>query len=90
MRKPDLDTVGSINNPNNHIVFGNIKALNFATHHYKIIINMEIKYIVKSDKTPNMYLVADTELGNRTVPYAFKPCVQVIYEVAIFNSLSRL
>ena len=40
MRKPDLDTVGSINNPNNHIVFGNIKALNFATHHYKIIINI--------------------------------------------------
>ena len=33
-----------------------------------------------------MYLVADTELGHRKVPYAFKPCRQVVYEVAIFDS----
>lgn len=47
---------------------------------------MEIKYIVKSEKTPNLYLVADAELGNRVVPYAFKPCPQIIYEVAEFDS----
>lgn len=47
---------------------------------------MEIKYIVKSQTQPHLYLVADTTLGNRKVPYAFKQCLQVIYEVAIFNS----
>lgn len=47
---------------------------------------MEIKYIVKSEKSPHLYLVADTDLGNRRVPYAFKHCSQIIYEVAEFDS----
>ena len=47
---------------------------------------MEIKYIVKSETSPHMYLVADTVLGNRNVPFAFKPCRQIIYEVAEFES----
>lgn len=47
---------------------------------------MEIKYIVKSEKAPNLYLVADVELGNRKVPYAFKPCSQIIYEAIYFDS----
>ena len=47
---------------------------------------MGIKYIVKSETQPHMYLVADTMSGNRKVPYAFKQCLQVIYEVAEFDS----
>lgn len=47
---------------------------------------MNIKYIVKSDKTPHMYLVANTELGNKKVAYAFKPCHQIVYEVAEFDT----
>lgn len=47
---------------------------------------MEIKYIVKSEKSPHLYLVANVELGFRSVPYAFKPCPQIIYEAAEFNS----
>ena len=47
---------------------------------------MEIKYIIKSETNQNLYLVADTVLGKRSVPFAFKPCRQIIYEVAEFNS----
>lgn len=47
---------------------------------------MNIKYIVKSEKTPHMYLVADAMLGNREVPFAFKPCHQIVYEVAEFET----
>lgn len=47
---------------------------------------MEIKYIVKSEVSPHLYLIADAELGNRKVPFAFKPCRQVVYEVTMFDS----
>ncbi len=47
---------------------------------------MEIKYIVKSAAAQHMYLVSDAELGNRKVPFAFKPCHQVLYEVAMFDT----
>lgn len=47
---------------------------------------MKIKYIVKSDTSPHLYLAANVKSGNRTVPYAFKPCPQVIYEAAEFGS----
>lgn len=47
---------------------------------------MEIKYFVKSETSPHLYLVANTKLGNQEVPYAFKPCHQVIYEVATFDT----
>lgn len=32
------------------------------------------------------YLVADTELGNRIVPFAFKLCTDVIYTPARFDT----
>lgn len=47
---------------------------------------MTIKYIVKSATSQSLYLVADTDLGNRKVPFAFKPCTQIIYNVAVFSS----
>lgn len=47
---------------------------------------MEIKYIVKSELQPNLYLFKDTDLGYHKVPYAFKPSHQIIYEVAYFDS----
>lgn len=47
---------------------------------------MEIKYIIKSERSPHLYLVANVDLGNRRVPYAFKPCAQVIYEAATFDT----
>ena len=47
---------------------------------------MKIKYIVKSELQPNLYLVEDVDLGNRKVPYAFKPCGQIRYEVAEFDN----
>lgn len=47
---------------------------------------MEIKYIVKSETSPHLYLVANVELGNRIVPFAFKPCHQIIYEAATFDT----
>lgn len=47
---------------------------------------METKYIVKSEINPHLFLVADTMSGNRKVPFAFKPCHQIIYEAAEFNS----
>ena len=47
---------------------------------------MDVKYFVKSETSPHLYLVADVELGNRKVPYAFKSCRQVIYEIALFDT----
>ena len=47
---------------------------------------MVIKYIVKSETSPHLFLVANAESGNRIVPYAFKPCHQIIYEAAYFDS----
>lgn len=42
--------------------------------------------MVKSEVSPHLYLIADTEVGNRKVLFAFKPCRQVIYEAAMFDT----
>lgn len=47
---------------------------------------MEVKYIVKSLTHQKHFLVANTQVGNRVVPFGFKPCSQIIYEVAEFDS----
>ena len=47
---------------------------------------MEIKYIVKALRYSNQYLVADAVIGNRPVPFGFKPCEQIMYQAALFDS----
>ncbi|MBD5279127.1 MAG: hypothetical protein HDS35_01095 [Bacteroides sp.] len=47
---------------------------------------MKIKYIVKSLTHQNFFLATNVQIGNQVVSFGFKPCAQIIYEAAEFDS----
>lgn len=47
---------------------------------------MKVKYLVRSLRQPNLFLVANVQLGSRIVPFGFKACAQILYEATEFAS----